>query len=148
MSYARERWRVWKKKNNGSDLKLSGLILRSSKVEFWKRKAWGDRWICFKTARVKRWQSQKIVLKDVYENIRISFLHVKTQTTHKTREKTIMSEMIDRVLTSRRLCAWMDFSFILIRSKRKKKGKSAARQGTQPGIPEVMGPVMPNRQKP
>ena len=85
MSYARERWRVWKK--NGSDLKLSGLILRSSKVEFWKRKAWGDRWICFKTARVKRWQSQKIVLKDVYENIRISFLHVKTQTTHKTREK-------------------------------------------------------------
>lgn len=51
-----------------------------------------------------------------------------------------MSEMIDRVLTSRRLCAWMDFSFILIRSKRKKKGKSAARQGTKPGIPEVMGP--------
>lgn len=87
------------------------------------------------------------MLKDVYENIRISFLNVKTQTTHKTREKTIMSEMIDRVLTSRRLCAWMDFSFIFIRSKRKKKGKSAARQGTKPGIPEEMGPVMPNRQK-
>lgn len=71
----------------------------------------------------------KILLKDVFETIGL-LINKKKKTTQRQKQ---MSEMIDRVLTSRRLCAWMDFLFIyLFQNKREEwrlKGKKQNSRG-------------------